>query len=126
MEGLVPLLPLLGIVLVFWLLVVRPGVRRERERRTMQSALTVGDRVVLTSGFFGTIRAVRDDRADIELAPGTTVTVALGAIGGLDPAEPADPAGHDHAPDHQTPDLRKTAHPTTNDATASTPEPEEN
>ena len=85
MEGLVPLLPLVGIVLVFWLLVIRPGVRRERERRSMQAALAVGDQVVLTSGFFGTIRALHDDRADIELAPGTTVTVALGAVGGLDP-----------------------------------------
>ncbi len=95
MEGLAPLLPLLGIVLVFWLLVIRPGVRRERERRSMQASLAVGDRVVLTSGFFGTIAALRDDRADITLAPGTTVTVALGAIGGLDPEAPAAQAGPD-------------------------------
>ncbi|MCW2815605.1 MAG: preprotein translocase subunit YajC [Nocardioides sp.] len=95
MEGLAPLLPLLGIVLVFWLLVIRPGARRERERRSMQASLVVGDRVVLTSGFFGTIAAVHDDRADITLAPGTTVSVALGAIGGLDPAAHDAPAGPD-------------------------------
>lgn len=97
MEGLVPPLLLVGMLLVFWLLVVRPGVRRERDRREMQSALQVGDRVVLTSGFFGTITAVHDDRADIELAPGTVVTVALGAVGGLaptgDPETTTGPAG---------------------------------
>ncbi|MFB9315143.1 preprotein translocase subunit YajC [Nocardioides plantarum] len=119
MEGFAPVLPILGIALVFWLLVIRPGVRRERERRSMQAALAVGDRVLLTSGFFGTIRALHDDRADIELAPGTTVTVALGAVGGLEP---------DRAPETPEPttDLRKTAHPTTSDAKTSTPEPEEN
>ena len=120
MEGFAPVLPILGIALVFWLLVIRPGVRRERERRSMQSSLSVGDRVVLTSGFFGTIRAIHDDRADIELSPGTTVTVALGAVGGIEP--PTDPAPHAEP----TTDLRKTAHPTTSDAPTSTPEPEEN
>jgi preprotein translocase subunit YajC len=92
-EGLVPPLLLVGMLLVFWLLVVRPGVRRERDRRQMQSALQVGDEVVLTSGFFGTITAVHDDRAEIELAPGTVVTVALGAVGGLAPDSDQDPTG---------------------------------
>lgn len=110
MEGLVPPLLLVSTLLVFWLLVIRPGVRRERERRLMQDSLNVGDRVILTSGFFGTVRALHDDRAEIDLAPGTTVTVALGAVGGLAPAPEAGP------------DLHKT----TTDAEASTtPESEE-
>lgn len=94
MEGLVPLLPIVGIFLVFWLLVVRPGVRRERERRAMQSALAVGDRVILTSGFFGTIVSIDDDRADLELSPGTTVTVALGAVAGPQPDRTTPPDLH--------------------------------
>ncbi|WP_148615009.1 preprotein translocase subunit YajC [Nocardioides rubriscoriae] len=110
MEGLVPLLPILGVFLVFWLLVVRPGVRRERERRAMQSALAVGDRVILTSGFYGTIASIHDDRADIELAPGTTVTVALGAVAGPQPAA------------ESVPDLHKTNDP---EASTTTPESEE-
>lgn len=117
MEGLIQLLPVLGIVLIFWLLVIRPGVRREKDRRSMQAALTVGDRVVLTSGFFGTITAVHDDRADIELAPGTTVQVALGAVGALDPSAdtPTDAV-------RRGPDLNKT---TADRDTSTAPEPEE-
>ncbi|MDO9457454.1 preprotein translocase subunit YajC [Nocardioides sp.] len=115
MEGLVPLLPIVGIFLVFWLLVIRPGVRRERDRRAMQSELVVGDAVILTSGFFGTIVALHDDRAEIELAPGTTVTVALGAVAGPQPES-------DTPTDSQTPDLHKT----TNDSeTSSASESEE-
>lgn len=104
MEGLVPLLPLVGFAAIFWLLVIRPGVRRERERRAMQSSLSVGDAIILTSGFFGTIRALHEDRAEVELAPGTTVTVALGAVGGLAPEAPA-PLDETGLP---TPDLSKT------------------
>jgi preprotein translocase subunit YajC len=96
-EGLVTLLPIVGILLVFWLLMIRPGLRRERERRSMQADLVVGDRIILTSGFFGTIAALHDDRADIELAPDVTVTVALGAVAGLEPvADPAEPGPNLH------------------------------
>jgi preprotein translocase subunit YajC len=84
-DGLIGVLPLIGIALVFWLLIIRPASRRNKDMRTMQSALSVGDQVMLTSGFFGTVRAVHDDRLEIELAPGIVVTVAKGAVGSVVP-----------------------------------------
>ena len=120
MQGLLQLLPIVGISLIFWLLVIRPGARRQRELRSMQAELSVGVRVVLTSGIYGTIRALRDDRADLEVAPGVTITVARGAVAGLEPvAEPTtDPAGG-------RPDLRKTRDTTHDPVTSPTPESEE-
>lgn len=94
------LLPLVGIALVFWLLIIRPASRRNKQMRDMQSGLSVGDEVMLTSGFFGTVSDVVDDRLDIELAPGVVVTVAKGAIGNviskpgddvIESSEPTDP-----------------------------------
>ena len=92
MEGLVQLLPLVGILLIFWLLIIRPAQRRNREQLRMQSALEVGQTVVLTSGFYGVLRELLDDRARVELAPGTVVTVARAAVGGVvpDPDAPVD------------------------------------
>jgi preprotein translocase subunit YajC len=80
-ESLASLLPLVGIALLFWLLMIRPAQRRQRETLRMQSAVTAGDEVMLTSGIFGTVRAVVDDGFEVELAPGVVVTVARGAIG---------------------------------------------
>lgn len=82
MTGL-ELLPLVGIALLFWLLILRPASRRSKEQFRMQSALAVGDDVLLTSGFFGTLTALHDDRVEVELAPGTTVTVVRAAIGSV-------------------------------------------
>ena len=90
MTGL-ELLPLVGIVLLFWLLILRPAARRSKEQYRMQSELAVGDDVLLTSGFFGTITVLHDDRLEIELAPGTTVTVARGAVGSVIRPETDDP-----------------------------------
>ena len=81
MESLASLLPLVGIALLFWLLMIRPAQRRQRETLRMQSAVEPGDEVMLTSGIFGTIRAVVDDGFEVELAPGVVVTIARGAVG---------------------------------------------
>jgi preprotein translocase subunit YajC len=78
---LVSLLPLIGIALLFWLFIVRPASRRQRELGRMQSSLTVGDEIVLTSGVFGTVRQVEDDHLRVEIAPGVVIKVARGAVG---------------------------------------------
>jgi preprotein translocase subunit YajC len=99
-ESLASLLPLVGIALLFWLLLIRPAQRRQRETLRMQSAIAVGDEVMLTSGIFGTVQAVVDDRFEVEIAPGVVVTVARGAVGTVvtkaelsDEAERSDSAG---------------------------------
>lgn len=87
-------LPLIGIALLFWVLLIRPQAKRQRELREMQDSLGVGNDVVLTSGIYGTIRAVVDeDTFGVEVADGVIIRVAKGAIGAHKPAlEPADEA----------------------------------
>ena len=74
-------LPLVGIVLLFWLFIIRPQSRRQKELRSMQSSLSVGDEVMLTSGVFATVREVADDHVKVEIAEGVVIKVASGAVG---------------------------------------------
>ncbi|QWF20332.1 preprotein translocase subunit YajC [Nocardioides sp. LMS-CY] len=74
-------LPLVGIVLLFWLFIIRPASRRQKELRRMQSSLSVGDDVVLTSGIYGTVDQVDDDHLRVAIADGVVIRVAPGAIG---------------------------------------------
>ncbi|HET6937415.1 MAG TPA: preprotein translocase subunit YajC [Nocardioides sp.] len=92
MQDFTPVLFLVGIALLFWLLLVRPQSRRQRELAHMQSTLEVGDEVMLTSGVFGTVRGLDEGVAQVEIAAGVTVKVALGAIGQVvrDEAAPDD------------------------------------
>ena len=76
-------LPLVGIALLFWVLLIRPQAKRQRELRGMQDSLSVGDEVVLTSGIYGTVRGVDDGDLRVEVAEGVTIRVARGAIGAL-------------------------------------------
>ena len=76
-------LPLVGIALLFWLLLIRPQAKRQRELRQLQDSLSVGDEVALTSGIYGTIRDVGDDDLRVEVSDGVTIRVAKGAIAAI-------------------------------------------
>jgi len=86
-EGLVSLLPLVAIALLFWLLIIRPASRRQKDQLRMQSSLNLGDRVMLTSGIFGTVTELAEDRLQVEVASGVVLEVARGAIGSVVPPE---------------------------------------
>jgi preprotein translocase subunit YajC len=80
-QELASVLPLVGIALLFWFLMIRPAQRRQREVRRMQSSLAVGDEVMLSSGIYGVLRSLEDGRVRVEVAPGVVVEVARGAVG---------------------------------------------
>lgn len=77
------LLPIVLLVLVFYLLIVRPSMARQKQYtalRRMQDELQVGAGVMISSGIHGTIRSIEDDTVGLEVAPGTVITVARAAI----------------------------------------------
>ena len=93
MSNWVDFLPLLFLVLIFWLLIIRPARARQREFLKTQSALSVGDKVMLASGIFGEIASIGDETLELRIAPETVVTVNRQAVGRVIPPAPA--AGSD-------------------------------
>ena len=69
-----------ALMAIFWFMVVRPQQKRMREHLEQQQALTEGDRVVLTTGIFGTISHLGDKQAVVEIAPGVDITVLRGSL----------------------------------------------
>jgi len=86
-SELASLLPLVGIALLFWFLMIRPAQRRQRQVRQMQSSLAVADEVMLTSGIYGLVRSLGEERVRVEVAPGVVVEVARGAVGQRVPSD---------------------------------------
>ncbi|MCP3421315.1 preprotein translocase subunit YajC [Nocardioides pinisoli] len=93
MNDLVALLPLLAILALFWFMVVRPQQRRQKEVVRLQESIQVGQRVMMSSGIFGTVVSLTDDRARLEIAPGTQIDIARAAIAKVD--EPLQQPGPD-------------------------------
>jgi preprotein translocase subunit YajC len=64
-----------------YLLLWRPQQRRMAAVRRLQAEIKEGDEVLTTSGIYGTIVRLGESDADLEIAPGTVIHVARGAIG---------------------------------------------
>jgi preprotein translocase subunit YajC len=97
-NDLAALLPLVAILALFWFLVIRPQQRRQKEVVALQNSIQVGQRVMMSSGVFGTVVSLTDDRARLEIAPGTQIEIARAAIAKVDePFEQAGPGMHDDA-----------------------------
>jgi preprotein translocase subunit YajC len=84
------LLPLLLLVAVFWLLVMRPARNRQRQAAALQSELSLGSQVMLTSGVFGTVTWLGDETVRVEIAPETVIRVHRQAVGRVLGDEEAD------------------------------------
>src|SRR4026208_1766990 len=81
LGGLVPMLLIIG---VFYLLLIRPQQKRQRELQQTISELKAGDRVVTTGGVIGTITTVRDTSFLIRSADKSILEIARSAIAGID------------------------------------------
>ncbi|HJQ67433.1 MAG TPA: preprotein translocase subunit YajC [Blastocatellia bacterium] len=85
------LLPFILIFGIFYLLVIRPQQKKQRqlqqEREELLNALKTGDKVVTTGGIYGTIVAVRDNTVTLRIADKVSVEVLRSAIAGPQSAE---------------------------------------
>jgi len=86
-----PLLTLVLIGAVFYLLLIAPQRRRQRQLQAMTAKLEPGAQVMTTAGLYATVREVLDDEVHLEVAPGVVSRYAKGAIARLIP--PPEPPG---------------------------------
>ena len=81
------LLPMLLIIGVFYVLLIRPQQKRQKELQQTISELKTGDRVVTTGGIIGTITTVRDTSFLIRSADKSILEIARSAVAGIDEEE---------------------------------------
>jgi preprotein translocase subunit YajC len=86
------------LALAFFFLIVRPQRRRVTQHRAFVSALDVGDDVVTTGGIYGTVRALRGEAVELEVASGIVITVARAAVAQRAYPDASPEAGSDPAP----------------------------
>ncbi len=89
MSNWVEFLPLLFLVVIFWLLIIRPARARQRAFLKTQSELSVGNQIMLASGLFGEIASIGEDTLELRIAPETVVTVNRQAVAKVIPAAAA-------------------------------------
>lgn len=79
-DMLIQFLPLVGLVVLFYFLMIRPQQRRMKLHQAMISNLKRNDTVVLNSGVIGKVVRVEDKEVGLEIAQGVTIKVVKGMI----------------------------------------------
>jgi len=65
---------------LFYFLLIRPQMRKEKERRKLIEAIKSGDRVVFAGGLLGTITNVKDQTFSIKIADNVKVEVVKSCV----------------------------------------------
>jgi len=81
------LVPMLLIIAVFYMLLIRPQQKRQRQLQETIAQLKAGDRIVTTGGIIGIITTVRDSSFLIRSADKSILEVARSAVAGMDEEE---------------------------------------
>ncbi len=74
------LVPLVVIVVIFYVLLIRPQQQRQKKLRAMLETLKKGDRVVTSSGFWGTVTNLGKDTVTLQIADNTKIKMQRESI----------------------------------------------
>ena len=66
-------LPIVGMIAIFWFLIIRPQMNRQKEHQTKIAGVQKGDSVVTAGGLVG--KVIKVDETYVELELGTNVRV---------------------------------------------------
>ena len=86
------LIPLILIVVIFWFLLIRPQMKRNKEHRELVAGLAVGDEVVSAGGLLGKVTHVGDSFVQVKLADNVTVKLQRHSVAQVVPKGTMDSA----------------------------------
>ena len=72
---------------VFYLLLIRPQQKKQRQLQSRIADLKAGDKIVTTGGVIGTITAVKDASFLVRSAEKSILEIARTAVAGIDTEE---------------------------------------
>lgn len=79
--GTFQLLLLGGMILVFWLFMIRPQAKKAKMAKQFQQNMQKGEKIVTIAGIHGTINKINDDgTVTIETSPGSYLKIEKSAI----------------------------------------------
>ena len=85
-------LPIVGMIAIFWFLLIRPQMRQAKLHREKIGGLKRGDQVVTAGGLVGKIIKVDEHYAELELGQGVRVKAVKSTIGDIIPPGSSAPA----------------------------------
>jgi preprotein translocase subunit YajC len=84
-PGWIQFLPIIGMVAIFWFLIIRPQMRQQKAHRAKVAGVKRGDQVVTGGGLLGKVVKVDDEYVELEIAQGVRVKAVKSTLGDILP-----------------------------------------
>jgi preprotein translocase subunit YajC len=78
-------LPIIGMIAIFWFLIIRPQMKRQKEHQQKVAGMKKGDQVVTAGGLVGKVLKVDDTFVELELGTNVRVKAVKATIGDIIP-----------------------------------------
>ena len=75
--------PLVVVMAIFYFILIRPQLRKQKQHQAMLGGLQKGDKVITTGGLHGTIVGIKEDVVVLKVADTTKLEVSKSAIAGV-------------------------------------------
>jgi preprotein translocase subunit YajC len=72
--------PLVILIVIFYFMLIRPQMKRNKEHRQMLGALSKGDEAVTSGGIAGKVTNIGENYISLEVADGMSIKIQKGAI----------------------------------------------
>lgn len=73
-------LPLIAILVIFWVFMIRPQAKRQKELRKFRDSIQKGDKVITTGGIYGKVVSLKDNTIVIQVDENTKLTIDKNSI----------------------------------------------
>ncbi len=79
-SGLMSLFPFVMIFFIFYFMLIKPQMKKQKEHQDTINALKKGDKIVTTGGIIATIVKLEDDLLHVEIAPEVKIKITRSAV----------------------------------------------
>ena len=80
-PGWIQWVPIVGMIAIFWFLIIRPQMRQQKAHAEKVAGLKRGDQVVTAGGLVAKVVKVDGEYAELELAQGVRVKAVKATLG---------------------------------------------
>jgi preprotein translocase subunit YajC len=72
--------PLIIIFVIFYFFLIRPQQKKAKEQQAMINAIKKDDKIITSSGIYGTVSAVKGDQLEVKIAENVKIMIVKTAV----------------------------------------------
>lgn len=76
-------LPIIGMIAIFWFLIIRPQMKRQKDHQQKIASVKKGDQVVTAGGLVGKVMKVDETYVELELGTNVRVKAIKATLGDI-------------------------------------------